>query len=186
VEFDMTKGRVRRSLLRWILFAVLGMAAFSNPLDRWNLANLVFGSVTGLFFGYLFRRFLVGFLGLFNRHLKKEKGKEAIIYAVDCAMMFLTPFAAMILLAVFYLKWSMTAVFISAGVMAVGTAAALEIGKLKGTQEIKNTIAAAIISYLFSFAWTLSVQWLAKIPLYVNEGGINLLKSALTRGGSAL
>jgi len=179
------QGRMWRNLLRWICFISFGVTAFSNPLDRWNLSNIGFGMAAGLFFGYLFRRFLRGFLGLFNSQLKKEKGKESVFYAVDCGMLFLCPFAAMALLSVFYLKWSMTAVFISAGVMAVGTASALEMGKLKGVQEIKNTIAAAFVSYLFSFVWTLSAQWLARAPLYI-EGGVNLLRSVLAKGGGLL
>jgi len=185
MEEYFNKGKAWRNLLRRICFAAFGITAFSNPLDRWNLSNIGFGIVAGLLFGYLFRKFLRGFLNLFNLRLKKEKGKESIVYAVDSGMLFLCPFAAMALLSAFYLKWSMSAVFISAGLMAVGTASDLEVGKIKGAQEIKNTIAAAFVSYLFSFAWTLSAQWLARAPSYI-EGGVSLLRSVLGKGGGSL
>jgi hypothetical protein len=185
MEEYINKGRAWRSLLRWICFGAFGITAFSNPLDRWDPAYIGFGAAAGLLFGYIFRKFLRGFLSLFNGSLKKEMGREAIAYAVDSGMLFLCPFAAMSLLSVYCLKWSVTVVFVSAGVMAVGTASALEIGKLKGVQEIKNTIATAFVSYLLSFVWTLSAQWLARTPLYI-EGGVNLLRSVLGKGGGSL
>lgn len=181
----MKRGRMWRSQLRRICFAAFGAAAFTNPLDRWNIYHIAFGVIVGLLFGYFFRKILQGFLGLFNGEIKKENGKDSIVYAVDCGMLFLVPFAAMALLAVFYLKWSATAVFVAAGIMAVGTASALEMAKLGGVQEIKNTLVAAFVSYLFSFIWTLSAQWLARVPLYV-EGGVSLLRSVLGKGGGPL
>lgn len=185
MEQYMKRGRMWRSLLRRICFAAFGVAAFTNPFDRRNIYHIVFGVIAGMLFGYFFRKFLRGFLGLFNGEIKKENGKDSIAYAVDCGMLFLVPFAAMALLAVFYLKWSATAVFIAAGVMAVGTASALEMGKLRGVQEIKNTLVTAFVSYLFSFLWTLSAHWLARAPLYV-EGGVSLLRSVLGKGGGPL
>ena len=178
----MNRGRAFRKLLRWVCFAAFGITAFSNPLDRWNPAYIGFDMTAGLLFGYLFRKFLRGFLSMFNGSLKKEMGREAIAYAVDSGMLFLCPFAAMSLLSVYCLRWSVTAVFVSAGVMAVGTASALEIAKLRGSQELKNTVVTAFVSYLFSFIWTSSAQWLARAPLYV-EGSVNLPRSVLGKGG---
>lgn len=174
-----------RGFVHGLCFIAFGICAFSNPLDKFNIYNILFGVVIGLFFGWLFKKFLKGFLGLLNSKLKKEQGKEVIRSAVDNGMLFLTPFAIMILLATFFLNWSMTVAFISAGIMAVGTAAAIEMGKLKGKQEIKNTIATSGMSFLFSFIWTLSYQFLMKTPPYL-EGGINLIRTMISGGGGSI
>lgn len=180
----MSKGKAWRSLLRRLCFIAFGIAAFSKPLDRLNLYNIGFGIVVGLFFGFLFKKFLRSFLSLINKNLRKEKGKETIYYAVEIGMLFLIPFAVMVLIATFYFKWSMSGGFIAAGIMAVGTAAALEIGKLTGRQELKNTIISSGVSFLFSLLWNLSTQILVKVPGFI-EGGISLLSSVF-KGGSIL
>jgi len=160
----------------------IGVGALANPLDLWNPYNIGFGIFWGLLFGGLFRIFLKGLLSLFNGQLKKEKGKEAIRYAVDNGMMFLAPFTLMLLIAVYYLSWSMTIPFISAGIMAVGTASSIEMGKLLGKQGLKNTIATAGVSFVFSLLFTLSFSYLNKAPAYL-EGGINLIRSVTGGGG---
>ena len=174
-----------KKLVRRICFISFGISAFSNPLERLNLYNIFFGILVGLFFGWLFKKFLRGFLGLFNSKFKKEKGKQVIRSAVDNGMLFLAPFAIMVLIATFYLKWSMTSSFISAGIMAVGTSSAIEIGKSKGKQEIRNTIATSGVSFVFSFIWTLSYQYLIKAPAFI-EGGVNIIRSMISGGGGIL
>lgn len=139
---------------------------------------MIFGALVGLIFGGLFRLFLKAFLSLFNPKFKKEQGKETIRYAVETGLLFLVPFATMLLVVVFILGWGMTMSFISTGIMAVGTAAAIEMGKLKHKQELKNTIATAGVCFLFSFIWTLSQPILYKVPPYI-EGGIGLVRSLL-------
>jgi cytochrome b561 len=129
--------------------------------------------------------FLRAFLSLFNGNLKKEKGKKVIRDAVDSGMLFLAPFAIMMLLAVYYLNWTETRGFISAGIMAVGTASAIEMGRLKGKQEIRNTIAASGISFVFSFLWTLSYVYMAKAPGLI-EGGAGFIGGLLSGGGAGL
>ncbi len=182
MEADLQKGGVFRALVRSLCFMAVGAGALANPLDLWNPYNIGFGILWGLLFGGIFRLFLKGFLGMFNSQLKKEKGKKAIRHAVDNGMLFLAPFALMLLIAVFYLDWSLTVPFISAGVMAVGTASAIEIGKLQGKSRIKNTIAAAGVSFVFSLLWTLSFTYVNRAPLYL-EGGINLVRSVIGGGG---
>jgi hypothetical protein len=159
-----------------------GIGAMANPLDVLNLYNIGVGAFIGLMFGWLFRMFLKGFLGMFNGSFQKEKGKEAIRYAVDNGMLFLSPFALMLLLATFYLNWSMTVPFISAGIMAVGTASAIEMGRLQGKQAVKNTIAASVVSFAASFVWTLSFPTLYKAPSLI-EGGVSLVLSLIGGGG---
>jgi len=171
-----------KSIIHSLSFMAFGVSAFSNPLDRMNVYNILFGVLIGLVFGWIFKSLLKGFLGLFNGKTKKEKGKRAIKIAVDNGMLFTIPFAVMLVLATFVLNWSMTIAFVSAGIMAVGTATAIEIGKLKGKQEIKNTILTSGMSFVFSFAWTLSYQFLAKAPSFI-EGGIAIIKTMLSGGG---
>ena len=175
-------GSSFKGFIHSLCFMAFGISAFSNPLDRLNLSNIIFGVVVGLIFGWLFKSLMKIFLGMFNGKTKKEKGKKAIKGAVDGGMLFLTPFAVMLLLATFVLDWSMTVAFISAGIMAVGTATAIEIGKLKGKQEIKNTILTSGMSFLFSLAWTVSYQMLEKAPPLI-EGGITIIKTMVTGGG---
>lgn len=185
MEQDMNKGKGWRNLVRWLCFMTIGISAFANPLDSFNPYNIVFGAVAGLLLGWLFRIFLRVFLSLFNGKFKKEKGKEAIRYAVDSAMLFLTPFAAMMLIAAYYLNWSETRGFVAAGIMAVGTAAAIEIGKAKEKQEIRNTIATSGVSFLFSLLWTLSYVYLIKVPSLI-EGGTQMVSKLLSGGGAGL
>lgn len=181
----MNEGKAWRSLVRRLCFMAMGISAFANPLDTFSPYNIVFGAVVGLIFGWLFRIFLRGFLSVLNGKFKKEKGKEAIRQAVDSGMLFLIPFAVMMLLAVYYLSWSETRAFVASGIMAVGTAAAIEIGRVKGKKEIRNTLAASGVSFLFSFLWTLSYAYLSKAPSLI-EGGTQLIRGISSGGGAGL
>jgi len=125
-----------KNLVRYLCFMAIGISAFANPLEPINLFRLGFGALAGLLFGWLFRIFLRSFLSLFNGKLKKEKGKVVIRNAVDSGMLFLTPFAVMMLIAVYYLNWSETRGFVSAGIMAVGTAAAIEMGRVNRRSKL--------------------------------------------------
>ena len=179
---DLNQGKELKSFVRRLCFMAIGICALANPMDFLNLYNIGFGIFCGLLFGGLFRLFLKGFLGMLNGQFKKEKGKDSIRYAVDSGMLFLVPFTLMLAIAVFYLGWSMTAPFISAGVMAVGTASAIEMGKMQRKQGIKNTIATSGVSFVFSFLWTMSFSYLNKAPALI-EGGISLIRSLMGGGG---
>jgi len=179
------KGRGLKNLIRMVCFMAIGVCAFSDPLNQGSLYHIGFGILSGLIFGLLYHIFLKAFLGLFNGKLKKEQGKIVIRNAVDSGMLFLTPFVVMLTIATFLLKWPMTASFISAGIMAVGTASAIEMGKIKGKQEIRNTIATSGVSYLFSFLWTLSYPILVKAPPLL-EGGVALIRQLISGGGGGI
>lgn len=179
---NLRRGKGLRGLIRRLCFMAIGAGAFANPLDILNPYYIGFGMLTGLIFGWLFRKFLQGFLSMLNGNLKKDKGYEAIRYAVDNGMMFLVPFTIMLLIAVYYLGWSMIIPFITAGIMAVGTASSIETGKLLGKPEIKNTIATSAVSFVFSFTWTLAFPYIYRIPPFI-EGGVTLLLSYLEGGG---
>ncbi len=185
MEKDRQKAPVAHSLIRRLCFIAIGISAFSDQMERLNPYNIVFGAIAGLLFGWFFRIFLRSFLSLFNGKFKKEKGKHPIRNAVDSGMLFLVPFTVMLLFAVYYLNWSETRAFVAAGFMAVGTAAAVEFGKAKGKQELRNTLATSGISFLFSFLWTLSYPLLAKAPSLL-EGGVELIKQIISGGGIGL
>lgn len=168
--------------IRFICFASFGVCTFYSYLEPTNLYRLGFGLLFGIFFGWLFKFFLNGFLGLFNHRIKKEHGKLVIKNATKASMVLMIPFAFMLLIATFYLHWSQTAAFVSAGIMAVGTASAIEVGKLIGKSSIKNTMITSAVSLLFSFTWILSTAFLIKVPSII-EGGAEIIKSLLSKGG---
>lgn len=171
-----------KGFLRFLCFACFGICTFYSLLEPTNPYRLGFGLMFGIIFGWLFKLFLNGFLGAFNHKIKIEHGKLVIKNATKAGMVFMLPFAVMLLIATFYLQWSQTAAFISAGIMAVGTASSIELGKLIGKSSIKNTIVTSVVCFLFSFTWTLSTAFLIKVPPLI-EGGAEIVKSLLSKGG---
>ncbi len=168
--------------MRRLSFMLFGISAFAHPLDPLSPVHLAFGAVFGLFFGWLFKRFLYAFVAMMNRPVRKEWGKKVMRHPVETGMLFLIPFAVMMALATFYLKWYQPAAFISAGMMAVGTATAIELGHLRGEILIRNTIVTSGVSFLFSFLWIFSLPFLNRAPGLI-DGGITLLHSLLAGGG---
>lgn len=164
-ESDYNTGQSGpKLLLRWLSLAAFGIVIFSDPFDRFNLFNLAFGILICLLLGGLLRMFLKGLIALFNPSLRRERGKKAIRAAIDNGMMFLTPFAVMALMATFLLNWTMTGILLSTGIMASGTAAAIEVGKLKGQQAIKNTLITSGVCFAFSLAVKLTLKYMAMVP----------------------
>ncbi|NCA98584.1 MAG: hypothetical protein EOM08_05425 [Clostridia bacterium] len=182
MEKDFEKSKGLLWLVRVLCFITLGVAALANPMDLYNPFAIGLGILFGLLTGWLFRLFLKGFLSLFNGQLKKEQGRQAIRFAVDGGLLFLAPFTVMLALAVFYLNWSMTLPFISAGLMAAGTASSIEIGKLQGKQSVKNSIAASLVSFAFSYFFILAIPYLKRAPSLI-EGGVQLVRSLMGGGG---
>lgn len=185
MDEQWNKGKAARGFVRLICFAAFGAVLYTSPLEPLNPFSIGFGVVVGLVFGWLFKLFLKGFLSLFNGSVKKEKGQRAISYAVENGMLYLVPFAMMALLATYYLSWSMTAAFVSTGIMAVGTASAIELGKLMEKPSVKNTIIASGVSFLFSFSLTLTLPILARFPGLI-EGVFKLIPTMLGQGGGSL
>lgn len=173
---DLKNGHALRSFLRKLCFVSLGIAAFANLGNPFNIVNLVYGMLIGLLFGFLFKLFLTGILGVFNRDLKTLHGKKVISYAVEKGMTFMIPFAVMALLAMFILDWSITGRFLSAGIMTAGVSASMELAKIKGKQDLKNTILTSLVAGSFSVLWLLSSGFLGKIPPYL-EGGVRMVIS---------
>ena len=69
--------------------------------------------------------------------------------------------------------------------MAVATGITIELGKLKGSQDIKNTILISAIGFLFSFIWSISYVYLAKASSII-EGGALFIQEMISKGGLGL
>ena len=95
----------------------------------------------------------------------KGKGKNAVRYAVDNGMLF-SPFTLMLLIAVFYLEWTMTIPSFPQGSWP-GTASSIEMNKMLDKPGLINTIATAGVSFAFSLLWTLSFSYLNRAPSYL-------------------
>lgn len=158
------KGNGLRGFLRMLSFMVFGILAFSNPMDKYNPYNIAFGAITGLFFGCLFRFFLVRLLSVLNAQLRKNSGRKAIPTAVSRGMLFVFPFSIMALFSYYYLRWFMTSGFLSAGIMSAAASASIEIGKLKEKQEIKNMLVTSLLAAAFSVLWIFGTSLLAGLP----------------------
>lgn len=170
------KGNGLRGLLRILSFMLFGVMAFSNPLDQYNPYSIVFGAFIGLLFGFLCRLFLVWLLSLFNKQLRQNNGKKAIAAAVSRGMLFLLPFAIMAFLSHYYLHWFMTSAFLSAGIMSAATSASIEIGTLKGKQELKNTVVPSLVAAAFSALWILGTGLLVAVPGLI-EGLVDFVRA---------
>lgn len=162
-------------LLEKIAFIAFGLATFANLLLGLKIYNLVFAVLAGLVFGFFCKRFLVFFLGTVNSPLKAQWGKKAITIAVGRGFLFLVPFAAMALIAVFGLGWNFAPAFVSAGLMTAAASANMELNRLKEKKDLKSTITASAVAWAFSTLWLLGAGLLARVPLYA-EGLVNLLK----------
>lgn len=91
MEKDRQTGEMGRNFVRRLCFIAIGISAFSDPMERLNPYDMIFGALAGLLFGWLFRKFLRSFLSLFNGKFKKKNGKEPIRDAVDSGMLFCFP-----------------------------------------------------------------------------------------------
>lgn len=172
-------------IYRFLALVGFGATVYNAVATRYNPYYIGFGVLMCLIFGWLYKHFLRFLLGLFNPAIKKGVGKKEIHHAVDNSMLFLVPFAVMSLLATYYLKWTLTTAFLSTGIMSVGTAAAIEVGKLREKPVMRNTIITSGVSFLFSFVLTLSVQLLGKVPSLI-EGAVKLLPTFFGNGGGIL
>ncbi|BEP28010.1 hypothetical protein [Helicovermis profundi] len=169
-------------LWRLLAFLAFGATTFTTASTRFNPVYIGFGFIFLVFVGWLYRHFLITILKIFNPIIKKEVGKKAISIAVGNSMLFLIPFAVMSLIATYYLKWSMTSVFISTGIMSVGTASSIELNKLREKSVLRNTVLTMFVSFLFTLCINVSVQLLSKVPALI-DGAIKFIPVLLGKGG---
>ena len=170
------------SSLGSLAFVSFGIGTFATPVLGLTVANVIFGVLVGLIFGMFCKLFLTGLLSRGNAEVKQKWGQGVIKAAVEKSFVFLIPFAVMALLAVYFMGWNFAPVFVSAGLMSAGALAAMEVGRLKGKKEVKTSIVASVVAWVFSSLWVFSAGYLSKVPLYA-EGAVNLLK--FFAGGNA-
>ena len=164
------------NLIRHIGFMVIGVIAFYSPQNPFNLYAIGFGVLLGLVYSLLCKGFIHRILRLLNGKLKKEIGKEPLKRAVETGGLFIMPFAILAVISTLVLGWNLNTSFVTTGVMAMGTAAGMEFGKLTGKPKLKNTIAVASLSWVFSTVWTLGLPFLKNAPEMI-EGGTQLIRS---------
>lgn len=170
-----------KGIVRHLCFIVFGFMFFYNPFDPFNPFNAFLGVLVCLLVGWLYRLFLRLFLFAGNGDVRREIGSWAIRMAVDNAMLFLIPFVVLVVLSTLVLGWSMSVPFISTGILAVGTTAAIEVGRLSDEPRLRNTVLASATSFGFAFLLTWSLQTVGRIPGLVE--GVVLLIPNLIRGG---
>lgn len=166
------------SILALLCFAAFGVTGVLNPFDRFNALHLALGVCIGACFGMVCRFALYFILGITNRKLRREHGRGVVKGAVLRGMAFLLPFALMALVAAYVLRWSALAAFVSAGLMTASVAAAVELGRVKGRQEMKDVVLASVAASLLGMAWIFSLNFLGRLPLYL-EGAVRLLKAGV-------
>lgn len=167
---------------RFLALIVFGTTVFSTVATRFNVYYIAFGVVTCVLLGWLYKQFLRFFLGVINPGIKKAVGKKMIHYAIDNSMLFLIPFAVMSFLATYVLKWTLTTTFLSTAIMSVGTAAAIEVGKLRDKPSMRNTIFASAVAFMFSIGINLGLQYASKVPPYI-EALARIIPDVLKGGG---
>ncbi len=170
---------------RFLTIILFGATLFTTSTTRYNVVYILFGVLIFAIFLFFYKLFLRWFLALFNPVVKKTIGNKVIPAAVDNSVLFLIPFAVMSLLATYALRWSISNAFVSTGIMAVGAAAAIEVGMLRGKPHLKNTIAASGVSFLFSFGLIYFLPILSKVPGWI-DGLAGLIPTLLGRGGAGI
>lgn len=178
----MEQGRLSRGFLRWLSFTAFGTTLFIDQTDLFNPIRLILGVLVAWLFAFLFRIFLNAFLSTFNLKAKKEHGKHIVAYSVEQGMLYIVPFAVMAVLAVFVLRWPSTWAFMSTGTMAVGTASSIELNKVIGKQNLKNTIVTSAISFGFSFLLTMGLPQIMNLP-GILQGAMDMIPTLLGKGG---
>lgn len=167
------------NFVRHISFMFLGVLAFYNPQDPFNLSIIGFGCLLGFVYSLLCKGFMHRALRLVNGKLKKEQGKAPLERAVAMGGLFILPFAILAGLSTLWFGWQLNTSFITTGVMAIGTAASLEFSKLTGKPKIKNTIITSGMAWVFSTLWTIGIPYLTHVPGFI-EGGITLIRSLIS------
>lgn len=159
-----------------LCFVVFGITGIIDPVDRFNLLRLALGGCVGACFGMVYKFLLSLVLGVANRKLRREHGPWAVRRAVLYGMAFLVPFALMALAAAYALHWTALAAFVSTGLMTASVAAAVELGRVKGRQDLKDVALASVVASLLGTIWVFSLVPLNRLPLYL-EGAVQLLKA---------
>ena len=165
-----------------LAFVLMGVSGMANPMDLNSLINILWGLVVGLLLSGFYGIVLRIVMSLFNRRYLKEYQQGTIRTIINLGRLYLLPSAVMMCVSVYVLRWSTSAVFISAGLMAVGAAAVMELSRVRGKQALVTGIVVTITTSLFVTGWSISQPYLIRVPGLI-QGGILLLRSLMSGGG---
>ncbi|HOJ89382.1 MAG TPA: hypothetical protein PLP64_00915 [Pseudothermotoga sp.] len=168
-----------KALFRTIGFGIIGFVAFSKPAKDLNLLNLVFSIMIGLFFGGLYKSFLILFLKPFNRDLKEKYGRKVVKKVSENGLVFIFPFAVIVFFSRFFFGISLLTPLLSSALIISAFAAANSLNSLKEKPRVANTIVAFAISSIFVTLWIYYYSFAARLPLYA-ESAIKLLQMFFT------
>lgn len=152
------------SLMGTFSFMAFGVIGYMNLRTPWDKTNIIFGILIGLIFGAITKKVFSVALGLLNSDIRTNHGKGVIKATVRRSTVFMFPFAALVIMAAYFMGWSNAGVFYSAAIMNTGVLASMEISKLKGKVAIKNTIATSVCASLLSYLWLFSAAYLKNVP----------------------
>lgn len=167
-----------KAFFRLIGFALMGFVAFSKPAKDVELLNALFSALTGLFFGSVYRAFLVWFTKPFNRELKEKYGKKAVKKALDNGLVYVFPFAVIAFVSRFFFGASLIVPLFSSALLIGAISGATSVNVLREKPRAANTVVAFIVSSIFTTLWIHYSPWLARVPIYA-ESGLKLLQVLL-------
>lgn len=168
-----------KAFFRIIGFGLIGFVAFSKPIKDINLLNTLFSVTMGLFFGGLYKSFLVWFSKPFNGDLKEKYGKKAVKKALENGLVYVFPFSVIAFFSRFFLGVSLTTSLLSSALVISAISGATSINSLKEKPRAANIVVAFIISSIFATLWIYYSTFAARFPEYA-ESGIKLLYLFLT------
>lgn len=167
-----------KAFFRLIGFALMGFVAFSKPAKDVDLLNALFSALTGLFFGSVYRAFLVWFTKPFNRELKEKYGKKAVKKALDNGLVYIFPFAVIVFISRFFFGASLIVPLFSSALLIGAISGASSVNALREKPSAANNVVAFIVSSVFTTLWIYYSPWLARVPIYA-ESGLKLLQVLL-------
>lgn len=176
---NVLKFSALKAFFRIVGFGLIGFVVFSKPLKDVTALNALFSTTMGIFFGGVYRLFLIWFLKPFNRDLKEKYGKKVVKKALENGLVYIFPFSLIAFFSRFVLGISIATALFSSALLISAFSGANSINSLREKPRASNIVVAFIISFVFSTAWIYYSSFASKIPEYA-EGGIKLLYMFLT------
>lgn len=153
-----------KRLLGIICFIVFGVISTMQRGNEKDLVNILFGVLIGLVFGWISMWLMAMFIRWFNPGLKKKYKRSFARKAVSCAMVYMVPFSAMALIAVYFLHWKSAGLFVSAAISAVAVSVGAELAKLYDKPKMINNIIPSIIAAGCSMLWMFFITQITALP----------------------
>jgi hypothetical protein len=160
-EYEKRHG-VEMALLCFALFSWL---IFKDVYT--NIRFLVVLVVLGTFCSFLYMHLLGSVLSLCNPNLRSHYGFRGVKQQINTAYIGVIPFTVLAVISQLLLKWQSGQVFLSAGIMAAGTLAVVELSKAGGG-KIKNGLLCGSLSFAFSLLWIVLTAMAGKLGGILN------------------